>query len=1028
MLFSHPGRTMGAQVDTTIMAVTGIVLAILYSFAGLAASVSYNVNHDNYSVNPVGLTANAIFLVCGIFGAQLLRQMWPKFFFFSLHFMIVQIFTFTMGINELEIPYMLPVEYGIALIIGCGVSLVVNLLIWPETAMDGLGRALRDTMISSKDMLDMITKQFFLDPHVELLPFNTIDEAADKMRKNMSKMRTAYKEAKYEISYTRVRPQEMLNIRKSLERIAKHLSALSRSLHVERELFEGILASFQLDSEEEENDGEKTASEEEAQPRSSGSLRRMAFTKRTTSTGSLSDDDQHQRSVSSLKGFLSIPNLLSPQAQAVPSKRKKWINTDDRSLLFTYLESLRDPLTSLSVKCVDVLSCVCQSMSRKLDTEEADAPVFRNLFKKNRVAEEAKPDEKYHDPDHCTCADDMVQSLREFDAAEKSRIRALYNRNRNLSDEQAIDMNIREELFLVFFFIFTIREITKELEKMARDTEKLRKSHVRRLLYIPRPTLRWLRKWASWNNHQSTRDKGGYSHAALVQYTEEEPPNNAIHDEYRLANMHPRKRKRKNSAVPLNMTKSRTTNHSRRPPSSTSSSQNSRPSERTRRRSSTVLVDLENQLKFQSTGQKPDYDSESYARYQTTEPPLALRIRYSVWLFFKYMGKYEVKFAAKTAVAVTLLCIPAFVPDSADWYLQEKGQWAAVTVVAIMNPTSGGTLNASVWRIVGTVIGAFVGWAALETDDGSAYVLGFFAIVLAIPFFYIHLASTYNKVGIVVLITYVAVALTRYAQPVQGDTVTDTVWKRMLTVISGIIVAMILNTLVWPFIARHATRRSVSSIMSRLGEYYNFLVGTFLYHDPSVPPTESDITKGSKLESKIQASINATSVLLELTDHEPRLKGPFPKEIYHHMIDSCQAILDNLVSIRVALIQMPWIVKMDICSEQHYVLRRDMIASLMIHFYAISSSLASKVPLPPYLPSMRAARVRVINHRRNASNSQDRWVKFRNLSWYAMASCSEEIINELEHLTTLVRTILGETRYAERARNLDEKLISEDRY
>lgn len=43
---------------------------------------------------------------------------------------------------------------------------------------------------------------------------------------------------------------------------------------------------------------------------------------------------------------------------------------------------------------------------------------------------------------------------------------------------------------------------------------------------------------------------------------------------------------------------------------------------------------------------------------------------------------------------------------------------------------SGGTLEASFWRIVGTLVGAFTGWAALEAGDGSPYLLALFAVLL----------------------------------------------------------------------------------------------------------------------------------------------------------------------------------------------------------------------------------------------------------------------------------------------------------
>lgn len=140
MLFSHPGRSMGAQFDATVTAVLGVVCAVLYAFAGLASSVAYNqANPETFITDPKGRTINAVFLFVGVFAAQMLRQVFPKFHFFSLQFMIIQIFSMTRGIDYLQVPYDLPLNYGLPLLIGHGIALVVNLFCWPETAVDGLG-------------------------------------------------------------------------------------------------------------------------------------------------------------------------------------------------------------------------------------------------------------------------------------------------------------------------------------------------------------------------------------------------------------------------------------------------------------------------------------------------------------------------------------------------------------------------------------------------------------------------------------------------------------------------------------------------------------------------------------------------------------------------------------------------------------------------------------------------------------------------------------------------------------------------
>ena len=129
---------------------------------------------------------------------------------------------------------------------------------------------------------------------------------------------------------------------------------------------------------------------------------------------------------------------------------------------------------------------------------------------------------------------------------------------------------------------------------------------------------------------------------------------------------------------------------------------------------------------------------------------------------------------------------------------------------------------------------------------------------------------------------------------------------------------------IWPFVARHAVRKSISGFVGELGDYYTFLVGTFLFNE--MKPSEDDFKRAPKIDSKIQKSINGCGVLLKLTDHEPRLKGPIPKDFYKEMIVPTRNILDRLVSMRTALISMTNSVKRDICGKEYSVYRRDMVS------------------------------------------------------------------------------------------------------
>lgn len=96
---------------------------------------------------------------------------------------------------------------------------------------------------------------------------------------------------------------------------------------------------------------------------------------------------------------------------------------------------------------------------------------------------------------------------------------------------------------------------------------------------------------------------------------------------------------------------------------------------------------------------------------------------------------------------------------------------------------------------------------------------------------------------------------------------------------------------------------------------------------------------------------------------------------------------------------------------------------MLLTFHTLAASLRSNTPLPVYMPSIRAARIKLMNSRREGAEKTN-WIKFRNLTWFAMACSSEEIVEELEYVTDLIRYIVGETEYADRAKRIDNFVCS----
>lgn len=107
-----------------------------------------------------------------------------------------------------------------------------------------------------------------------------------------------------------------------------------------------------------------------------------------------------------------------------------------------------------------------------------------------------------------------------------------------------------------------------------------------------------------------------------------------------------------------------------------------------RHRKSFIDDDLPREICIQVPQNYVETDSSNPEfNIHSDKTPIMLRIRYSIWLKIQFIYSYEFKFALKMAAAVLILCIPAFVPDSIGWYTSVRGQWAPMTVIAIMNPT-----------------------------------------------------------------------------------------------------------------------------------------------------------------------------------------------------------------------------------------------------------------------------------------------------------------------------------------------------
>jgi hypothetical protein len=387
----------------------------------------------------------------------------------------------------------------------------------------------------SQEMLKLVTDQFELEFETADIDVDTVNVAAAKMRTGYTKIMTAYKDSKYELSHAYISPLKAKPIYKSLSNLTKHLGILGASFRSEKALFEAALNSFDhRDSDSE--DGDDAASRAHAATQTHldqtyGSLKGEQGTARSKRNTPDSDYyEQNQLTVNSMASVLSSHKIAPSVMSKPPKKLHKQIEYGDKELFVMYLESLRDPLLILSKACTRALNCVSAGISHEweLDDVRQDGThswayylghILTNKKSNTKRKDSINGSVQSHCNRHCDCPERMRAAIEKFDLDEHERMETLkrINKKRNF---RPLDLGLREEVFLVFFFIFCLREVAKELEKLTvtlndiKDTVDTGKNGSRkRHFYLPNlvgPKGKW-RKWASFSSHQAVKDKGGHT-------------------------------------------------------------------------------------------------------------------------------------------------------------------------------------------------------------------------------------------------------------------------------------------------------------------------------------------------------------------------------------------------------------------------------------------------------------------------------------------------------------------------------------
>ncbi len=230
--------------------------------------------------------------------------------------------------------------------------------------------------------------------------------------------------------------------------------------------------------------------------------------------------------------------------------------------------------------------------------------------------------------------------------------------------------------------------------------------------------------------------------------------------------------------------------------------------------------------------------------------------------------------AAKTAIAAAL-----------SWWLASRfglqdGYWGAISAIIVLQSNFGATITASRDRILGTVIGALLGFSfSLAGTVPWNYVLAVFAAVVICGLLGFRSSSRLAGVTITIVMlvhsgSHKAIALTRVGQ-----------------VVLGILVAVAVTTLVFPDRARLRLRDGLAQEFLVLSAFFEGILEGFRGAPAGNLPA---------LRENVLSMLRGNNQLLAASRNEPS-GGPGWREGLSMLAQFGRSLFDSLIALELAV-------------------------------------------------------------------------------------------------------------------------------
>ncbi|EKM55792.1 uncharacterized protein PHACADRAFT_184561 [Phanerochaete carnosa HHB-10118-sp] len=385
-----------------------------------------------------------------------------------------------------------------------------------------------------------------------------------------------------------------------------------------------------------------------------------------------------------------------------------------------------------------------------------------------------------------------------------------------------------------------------------------------------------------------------------------------------------------------------------------------------------------------------------------------LRLRLRLWKVLKATQRSShLRHALKNASGVALLSLAAFLPKRTggpEWFLAVHGQWMVISYLWVLETNLGATWRIGYMRIVGTCLGAIYAYIAWLIVHRNPYGLVTLVTVADLPVTWLITRTNLGPLAVPCSVTIPPIIFAKYISPYSGATVIKLALLRAGMISLGMVVALLMNSLIFP---RHSRSYFLSDSSRTLGLLTDLYLS--LSHDMSHEKyvvTSDERRKTLKLELEIQNALHRLATHITTMHNELDLL-PKPLRHYRRVVIVLQNIFDLMTGLRKIRKSIP----RKLTVAEVFKERREFMSCVCITLFACQHAFRAREPLPQYLPSARRAFELLEDHVRkriNQAREADPEVLGLSLVYaFAEQQVMRNMIDALEGLLELTGSLFG---------------------